>query len=96
VVTTAAMRASGDSESAEVEMRSPPATMGRNRLAMVRSEMLSKHFADEEGPNGLHDGLRVIRPALDSELKSVRGEHRRVLKAVKTLGQRGAACPARP
>jgi hypothetical protein len=48
-------------------------------------EMLSKHFADEEGPDGLYDGLRAIRPALDSELKSLRGEHRRVLEAVETL-----------
>ena len=50
-------------------------------------ELLSKHFADEEGPEGLYDGLRAIRPALDSELKSLRGEHRRVLKAVKALRQ---------
>ena len=50
-------------------------------------EMLAKHFADEEGPDGLYDGLRAIRPALDSELKSLRGEHRGVLKAVKALRQ---------
>jgi hemerythrin len=50
-------------------------------------EMLSKHFADEEGPDGLYDGLRAIRPTLDSELKSLRGEHREVLKAVKALRQ---------
>ena len=48
-------------------------------------EMLSKHFADEEEPDGLYDGLRAIRPSLDSELKSLRGEHRRVLKAVEAL-----------
>ncbi len=48
-------------------------------------EMLSKHFADEEGPEGLYDGLRAIRPSLDSELKSLRGEHRRVLEAVEAL-----------
>ena len=48
-------------------------------------ELLSKHFADEEGPDGLYDGLRAIQPCLDSELKSLRGEHRRVLKAVKAL-----------
>ncbi len=48
-------------------------------------EMLSKHFADEEGPDGLYDGLRAIRPSLDSELKSLRGEHRRVLEAVEAL-----------
>ncbi len=49
--------------------------------------MLAKHFADEEGPDGLYDGLRAIRPALDSELESLRGEHREVLKAVKALRQ---------
>jgi DNA repair ATPase RecN len=48
-------------------------------------EMLSKHFADEEGPDGLYDGLRAIRPSLDPELKSLRGEHRRVLEAVEAL-----------
>jgi len=48
-------------------------------------EMLSKHFADEERPEGLYDGLRAIRPSLDSELKSLRGEHRRVLEAVRAL-----------
>jgi len=48
-------------------------------------EMLSKHFADEEGPDGLYDGLRAIRPSLDSELKSLRGDHRRVLEAVEAL-----------
>ena len=46
-------------------------------------ELLSKHFADEEGPDGLYDGLRAIRPSLDSELNSLRGEHRRVLEAVE-------------
>ncbi len=46
-------------------------------------ELLSKHFADEEGPDGLYDGLRAIRPSLDSELKSLRGDHRRVLEAVE-------------
>jgi hemerythrin len=50
-------------------------------------EMLSKHFADEEGPDGLYDGLRAIRPSLDSELKSLRREHRRVLKKVEALRQ---------
>ena len=50
-------------------------------------EMLGKHFADEEGPDGLYDGLRAIQPTLDSELKSLRGEHREVLKAVKALRQ---------
>ena len=50
-------------------------------------EMLSKHFADEEGPEGLYDGLRAIRPSLDSELKSLRGEHRSVLKAAEELRQ---------
>jgi len=50
-------------------------------------ELLSKHFADEEGPDGLYDGLRAIRPSLDSELKSLRGEHRRVLEAVEALRQ---------
>jgi hypothetical protein len=48
-------------------------------------ELLSKHFADEEGPEGLYEGLRAIRPALDSELKSLRGEHLRVLEAVEAL-----------
>ena len=48
-------------------------------------EMLSKHFADEEGPDGLYDGLRAIRPSLDPELRSLRGEHRRVLEAVEAL-----------
>jgi hypothetical protein len=48
-------------------------------------EMLSKHFADEEGPEGLYDGLRAIRPSLDPELKSLRGEHRSVLKAAEEL-----------
>jgi hypothetical protein len=47
--------------------------------------MLSKHFADEEGPEGLYDGLRAIRPSLDPELKSLRGEHRSVLKAAEEL-----------
>lgn len=51
-------------------------------------EMLSKHFADEEGPDGLYDGLRAIRPTLDPELKSLRGEHRKVLKTVKALRER--------
>ena len=46
-------------------------------------ELLSKHFADQEGPDGLYDGLRAIRPSLDSELKSLRGDHRRVLEAVE-------------
>lgn len=50
-------------------------------------EMLSKHFADEEGPDGLFDGMRAIRPSLDPELKSLRGEHRIVLQAVETLRQ---------
>jgi hypothetical protein len=50
--------------------------------------MLSKHFADEEGPDGLYDGLRAIQPSLDQELKSLRGEHRRVLKTVKALRER--------
>jgi hemerythrin len=50
-------------------------------------EMLSKHFADEEGPDGLYDGLRAIRPSLDSEIKSLRGEHRKVLEAVEALRQ---------
>jgi hemerythrin len=48
-------------------------------------EMLSKHFADEEGPEGLYDGLRAIRPSLDSELDSLRSEHRTVLEAVEAL-----------
>jgi DNA repair ATPase RecN len=51
-------------------------------------EMLSKHFADEEGPDGPYDGLRAIRPSLDSELKSLRSEHRRVLEAVEALRRR--------
>jgi hypothetical protein len=35
---------------------------------------------EEPGSIGLHDGLRGIQPSRDSELKSVRIEHRSVLK----------------
>jgi hypothetical protein len=50
-------------------------------------ELLSEHFAEEEGPDGLFDGLRVIRPAIDSQLKFLRQEHREILKIVEELRQ---------
>jgi hypothetical protein len=62
--------------------------LGRIReLVDPLPELLSKHFADEEGPDGLFDSLRARRPALDSGLKSLQREHRKVLKAVEALRQ---------
>jgi hemerythrin len=50
-------------------------------------ELLSEHFSDEEGPEGLFDCLQVIRPAIDSQLKFLRQEHRTMLKTVEELRQ---------
>jgi len=63
--------------------------LGRIReLVEPLPEMLSNHFADEEGPDGLFDSLRARRPTLDSGLKSLQREHRKVLKAVEELRQK--------
>jgi hypothetical protein len=36
---------------------------------------LDDHFADEEAPGGLYDGLRHRRPACESEITRLCGEH---------------------
>jgi hypothetical protein len=52
-------------------------------------EILPEHFrADEEGPDGLFDELRAIRPALDPQLKLLEREHREMLTALEALQSR--------
>jgi hypothetical protein len=49
-------------------------------------ELLPGHFArDEEGPDGIFDELRVLRPALDPQLERLEHEHREILRDLETL-----------
>jgi len=51
--------------------------------------ILPEHFrVDEEGPDGLFDELRTIRPALDPQLKLLEREHRELLMALDALQSR--------
>jgi hypothetical protein len=47
--------------------------------------LLVPHFADEEGPEGLYAALRAISPAVESDLKFLRQEHRQILGALEYL-----------
>lgn len=52
----------------------------------VLLRLLPEHFAtDEEGPDGIFDELRAIRPALDPQLKLLERDHREILKALEAL-----------
>lgn len=48
-------------------------------------ELLREHFDDEEREGGLFDALRARQPSVDSQLKSLRQEHRSILGRVETL-----------
>jgi hypothetical protein len=48
-------------------------------------QLLSEHFSDEEGPDGLFEELRDARPANDSRLKSLQREHREILQTLQAL-----------
>ena len=49
-------------------------------------ELLSEHFSrDEEGPDGIFDELRTIRPALDPQLRRLESEHREILRDLEAL-----------
>jgi hypothetical protein len=53
---------------------------------------LAAHFAEEEAPGGLYDGLRHRRPAVEAELSRLRGDHAVLAEQVKALAaQVGAA-----
>ena len=49
-------------------------------------EFLPEHFSrDEEGPDGIFDELRTLRPALDSQLGRLESEHREILRDLEAL-----------
>jgi hypothetical protein len=49
-------------------------------------ELLPEHFSrDEEGPDGIFDELRAIRPALDPQLERLEREHREILRDLEAL-----------
>ena len=49
-------------------------------------ELLPEHFSrDEEGPDGIFDELRIIRPALDPQLGRLEREHREILRDLEAL-----------
>jgi len=49
-------------------------------------ELLPEHFSrDEEGPDGIFDELRTLRPALDSQLGRLESEHREILRDLEAL-----------
>ena len=49
-------------------------------------ELLPEHFSrDEEGPDGIFDELRTIRPALDPQLGRLAREHCEILRDLETL-----------
>jgi hypothetical protein len=48
--------------------------------------ILPEHFAvDEEGPDGVFDEMRAIRPGLESRLKSLEQDHRDIVEALEAL-----------
>lgn len=50
--------------------------------------MLTEHFAEEEGLEGLFEAMRAARPAIDPQLKFLCREHREILEAIETLERR--------
>jgi hypothetical protein len=49
-------------------------------------ELLPEHFSrDEEGPDGIFDELRIIRPALDRQIVRLEREHREILRDLEAL-----------
>lgn len=49
-------------------------------------QILPGHFSrDEEGPDGIFDELRAIRPALDPQLQDLAHEHREILQDLEAL-----------
>jgi hemerythrin-like domain-containing protein len=48
-------------------------------------ELLNEHFREEEKPGGLFDELASLRPAFDSQIKFLRGEHREIMQALEGL-----------
>jgi len=49
--------------------------------------LLKGHFRDEERPGGLYEELESLRPALSSQLKQLRLEHRKITRALESLGR---------
>jgi hemerythrin-like domain-containing protein len=47
--------------------------------------LLKEHFEDEEKPGGLFDELATLHPVCDSQLESLRREHREILEALEGL-----------
>jgi len=64
---------------------------GSNDLAQIRTvvddlpALLREHFQDEEKPGGLFDELVSLRPVVDSQLKSLRQEHREIMQVLRDL-----------
>jgi hemerythrin len=48
-------------------------------------ELLPRHFADEEAPDGLFDHLRARRPRIHEQLEALREEHRSILEILQAL-----------
>ena len=54
-------------------------------------ELLPEHFArDEEGPDGVFEELRTLRPALDPQIERLEHQHREILRDLEAL--RSRAC----
>jgi len=47
--------------------------------------ILAEHFAEEEAPGGLYDGLRHRRPDVETELTQLRGDHVTLAGQVEAL-----------
>jgi hypothetical protein len=62
----------GDMETIARGLRDLPAT-------------LSEHFAEEESPGGLYDGLRHRRPDVEADLTRLRGDHAALTEQVEAL-----------
>ena len=48
-------------------------------------DLLKEHFRDEEKPGGLFDELESLRPAFDSQVEFLRGEHEEILRSLEDL-----------
>jgi chromosome segregation ATPase len=49
-------------------------------------ELLPEHFSrDEEGPDGIFNELRTLRPALDRQIGHLEHEHREILRDLEAL-----------
>lgn len=64
------------------EAATGPVTSRSRALVDPLPDPLSRHLADEEGADRLSHDLRAIQSLLEPRLERLRGEHRRVLKAV--------------